>query len=990
MPEIETRTVLKKYSNNLFWCLRLFLGTYALIGVMDFITVYNAARQQAPFDEIIREVSVLFLLGSIFVVLVSLFAAVIIHWNERAKGILGLICVICILLVFVFSLRFFDPHLPKWLYGFGFTPLLFLILFGNAFHYYVENLARIGWVLATLLYASLIVLTPESFLAISHWSDKSRTVPPDSSRKDPLLNVILITFDSLNAKNMSLYGYSRKTTPFFEELARTSYVFQRAIACIPETESSTVSIFTSKYPCNHGAMSFPVSRFVQKESLLSTLRQASYHTIWVSDCGSGHANPLYNGLWPGVDYCSVDRLPRFLVSGFYNFLSNKQGSPFNLIVSPFYLPGLHIWWNLTFKEGVEQVFLRTLEILKDAARPPFLLYVRACAPEGYEGSPWRNFSGTFTNKLEKSPSITHKYYGSEGAEQHVSPSLDVLKDKYDESILFADSNLRFLIDGLKKNGLYDNSVIIVSSDHGESIEKAWWGHDSLNSVPLLIHLPGQEEGRVIDTPVSHIDIAPTVLGLLHLPVPHWMEGESLLPVMHGRVSECMPKFTLNSAGQKSKVGVFYKDYKLTYDVRSGETELYDLKKDPGEENNLSCKETACCSLLTNFGLQWLFYNQPNGIPFEHKVKWVLPGTRSTLRPEIIRPEAIKVGSEHPEFQKQFLVDGREDTFWHVCLERGPFPREEIQIELESLVPVNVCRIRPRRGEPQVWTGNSALFSGSNEGKNWTPLAGLSLPQGIGDDWLSFELENNTPYWYYKLNVIGPEFCSVAEIELGRLGYYSLPEALGKLTIDVDAVQFMTPDPSSQQDPILVGSNLGKTVEAAGSLSFTEQTGKRGITGWSDENYLHDDSFSVGGKALSVGFWIYLAEPNPVGSLVIDNDHRADEGWAFILSGDTVSFYIGKGLGRGDFVTTTPLSTGGWHWIVGVNGGGALHLYVGGRLNVVKEGIEGNILPRKGISIGRCYSLEGLALSSTTVLKDVFFTETALTAEQIGRLYQLTR
>jgi len=773
------RTFLKDYWINLFWCLRLFLGTYVLIGLMDFITVYNAARQLAPFKEIVREGFIPLLFGSVIVVLISLPMATVIHRSEWLKRILELISCLCILLFFIFCIRFFNPNLPISLYRYGFILLLLLfILFGPAFHYYAENLIEIGWYLAILIHISLAVLTPASFLAVTYGLYDSLLIkgirPVNPPKEDPPPNIIVITFDSLNAKNMSLYGYSRKTTPFFEELAKTSYVFQRAIACFPETESSTVSLFTSKYPWNHGVSSFPVPQKVQKESILSVLQQKGYQTIWVSDCRTGHANPLYNGLWPGVDCYAVDRLPHFAGTIYHNLLSRKQSVPYNLLVSSCYLPVIHLWRVLTAKKSSQEpVFQEASKILRKNARLPFFLYVRAVAPEGYDGCEWRDFRGTFSKKDEHIYiSRLSKYVAVRGAMQHLGHHIDVLRDYYDDDILFADSNLRSFINELKNEGLYDNSIIIVSSDHGESIEKELWGHDSLHNVPLLIHLPGQLEGHRVETPVSHIDIAPTILNLLGLPVPPFMEGESLMLVMSCKVAEYKPKFTLNPVGQELIFAVWHKDYKLIYHVENSQKELYNLKEDPNEEINLADKDTEACNLLTNFVLQGLFYDKPNWTPLGHSVKWATASQESASQGPYkkvdVSPERLKVNTEKPGLEKKFLTDGKEDTFWHVSYPHSePFPKTEIQIDLESPTQVNILRIKPREGESQMWHGNYALFVGSSDGKAWIPLVGLSLPRRAGDDWLTFELPNSTSYKYYKLSIMGTEFLSMAELELGH-------------------------------------------------------------------------------------------------------------------------------------------------------------------------------------------------------------------------------
>jgi arylsulfatase A-like enzyme len=185
------------------------------------------------------------------------------------------------------------------------------------------------------------------------------------------------------------------------------------------------------------------------------------------------------------------------------------------------------------------------------------------------------------------------------------------KDKiiaaYDSGIFYADFHFGRLIQGLKKLGLYEKTVVILTGDHGEVFdhitEKSNFGShghslsEPLIRVPLIIGGPEEfESGRKIKTLVSGVDITPTVLDFLGLDYkPEAMRGMSLLPLIKNDVFVDRKGFSSNILGGKKDMEVLRSvDHKLvshidvsTNEEIPGESEFYDLTNDPGEKMNIT-------------------------------------------------------------------------------------------------------------------------------------------------------------------------------------------------------------------------------------------------------------------------------------------------------------------------------------------------------------------------------------------------------------------
>jgi arylsulfatase A-like enzyme len=160
---------------------------------------------------------------------------------------------------------------------------------------------------------------------------------------------------------------------------------------------------------------------------------------------------------------------------------------------------------------------------------------------------------------------------------------------YDSSVRTVDDELRALVDNLKMNGLYDNTILVITADHGE----AFWEHDkNFHStpfrpeihVPLIMRIPGQSPKRISERAQS-IDILPTLLDLTGIKIPKYLEGVTLAPLLKDNKIARDEDEHFYSIGHASEA-MWNKTWKLIA-FQDGQTALFDLYLDPYEENNIA-------------------------------------------------------------------------------------------------------------------------------------------------------------------------------------------------------------------------------------------------------------------------------------------------------------------------------------------------------------------------------------------------------------------
>lgn len=174
---------------------------------------------------------------------------------------------------------------------------------------------------------------------------------------------------------------------------------------------------------------------------------------------------------------------------------------------------------------------------------------------------------------------------------------------YDEEIAFVDMQLGRFFEGLQRAGMWDRSIIVFTSDHGEEL----WDHggfehghtmfNELVRVPLVVWGPGIATAR-IDTPVSLVDVPPTLLAALAMPPLPEPAGESLWPLLTtGAPSQPRRLIAESPRYGPDSAAVIGWPYKVIIDLGSGGQRLFDLEQDSGERVDLSARDPATAAAL---------------------------------------------------------------------------------------------------------------------------------------------------------------------------------------------------------------------------------------------------------------------------------------------------------------------------------------------------------------------------------------------------------
>lgn len=421
-------------------------------------------------------------------------------------------------------------------------------------------------------------------------------------------DVYLITFDALRADEMSVYGYTRPTTPALERFAQRSSTFDYFFANSNLTTPSTVSIETGKLPWSHRV--YELGGFLrdkaQEENLAALLRQRGYYTAMIA--ANYLASPMQHRTLESYD--AAEYAVSRDATGAWSLATSVIGLNTRDTVAVFLrrMGILRIWldafmWGDHYPYPPEDVFARarTLLLQRDEGQPK-LIWMHLYAPhDPYLPPPEYRNRFLITDKLTDG----YDFLGFGNRSLPPGASETELRARYDETILYADHALGGFLDWLEKTGRLDKSIVIVSSDHGEAFDHNWFGHrgpylyNSLIRVPLLIHLPGQRSGSRITQVAQQADLLPTILDLVGGTVPTWTDGNSLKPVLLGNGLSDRPVFSMNlepdrifTSISKGTLAVINNDYKYIEYLGTHRQELYRYRTDPSEEHNLVTSDGA--------------------------------------------------------------------------------------------------------------------------------------------------------------------------------------------------------------------------------------------------------------------------------------------------------------------------------------------------------------------------------------------------------------
>lgn len=456
------------------------------------------------------------------------------------------------------------------------------------------------WLIFSALLVSYCLLVKQPASTVPQETSQSHTA--DVIRP----NIILVTFDALAARDMSAYGYYRPTTPFISEWSKTASLFNKLEVESNITLPTTSSLMTGKRLWTHqtyvNAEGATAPLKSSTENLPLILRNNGYYTM--AFITNNMASPRLLGIKESFDlaprtmeFTTPASLSETINVFLYKHFANKFRL-YNWIMKADF-PFLYFLSQIS-KEATktevppEIAFNMFLSSVDDNPSVPFFAWIHVLPPHT-PYSPPEPYLGMFdtSDNLKR----------SQASEIQLWRDWNFIRTRYDEFIRYCDKQLETFIEMLTAREKLKNTIIILSSDHGESFEHGYLGHgdqylyEQVTHVPLIIKEPDQHNGRIIHDLVEQIDIPATILDLALIPVPEWMEGRSLVPLMRGKILPSRTAFSMAIAGNprgkeisRGTIAVWQDDYKLIYDLDKHESLLFNLKSDPDELENISLKE----------------------------------------------------------------------------------------------------------------------------------------------------------------------------------------------------------------------------------------------------------------------------------------------------------------------------------------------------------------------------------------------------------------
>lgn len=393
-------------------------------------------------------------------------------------------------------------------------------------------------------------------------------------------NVLIFLIDTLRADHTSVYGYDNPTTPNLEKFAEKCVVFEHAMAQSSWTRPSIATLLSSLYPEIHGARDLPDKMTPGLATLQTALGDAGYDTRGVSINAQCH---------PDFRVCAA----------FDSFRLYYHG------------------------QGDAMVIDRAIEDIDHADPNPWFMYVHTMGPhrpywfqEGYteqfyEPLRWKSpdemrafLEQAWVDGFE----LTDQFFGTVGWKMPAAErpadrksfddaTLDDIHEwavaHYDGEIAHTDAEFGRLVAALRERGTYDDTLIIVTADHGEE----FWEHGGIGHgytlyneqlhVPLMVKLPKHDAGaKRLDALVELRDITPTILEVAGLDSDGF-EGRSLLGYMRGEAFDERPGYASLRFREFSMRTARDGSVKFLEDLATGKAAWYDLEADPGELSPLS-------------------------------------------------------------------------------------------------------------------------------------------------------------------------------------------------------------------------------------------------------------------------------------------------------------------------------------------------------------------------------------------------------------------
>ena len=426
--------------------------------------------------------------------------------------------------------------------------------------------------------------------------------------KNQYPNIILVVIDALRARNLGCYGGDKESSPNIDKIVDKGVLFENAYCSWNSTDQSLTTILSGRYPRTHGIVHHGDKITPEDLNVFEALNVRLLSQILKEN---------------GYETLAVDWMARWFKRGFdYYGYSPERNLLRNLIYNIFTLPYVHLKYiaahlgllriyskkrrftAASLWKGFKDVF-RTFLFTFKLARIQDARFVTGLAEELIKKSRKENFF-LFLHYWD-----THTPYNCprnflEKKKGHMTPK-EVLLSKYHGAARYVDQQIGRLFDVLREERLLKDTLIIITSDHGESLTEhdIFFDHHGLydvtTHVPLILYYPKAfSEPKRVKGLVQHIDLAPTLYDLLNIKYKDYeLDGASLMPLIRGEKTEIRHYAFNEESYVQRKIGFRTKKFKYIFSldgigmciychqVHGGKEELYNLEVDPEEMVNIA-------------------------------------------------------------------------------------------------------------------------------------------------------------------------------------------------------------------------------------------------------------------------------------------------------------------------------------------------------------------------------------------------------------------
>jgi arylsulfatase A-like enzyme len=396
--------------------------------------------------------------------------------------------------------------------------------------------------------------------------------------------VIIVDIDTLRADHLGCYGYNRPTSPNIDAWSREAIRFEWAFAQAPNTPPSQSSIFTGLYPSTHGRISTEHLLRDEVLTLAEIMSDQGYATG--AFVGGGNMSSTF-GMDQGFQVYDDDGGGLAAIGPkAEQWLIDRASGRFLLLIHTF---DVHAPYDRT-PEPFNSAFLGEIEPPGAWFRDHMTRHMHARRASRHTANPFR---------------LT-------------AAQVEYARATYDGGILHVDDWFGRFWGLLRRLDLDERAIVVIISDHGEEFEE----HDSVfherlyatvTHVPWLVRLPGGHGARPIGQIVETIDLLPTLLDLTEVPVPRFLPGRSLVPLVDGSTG-----LSESAIGESrfygGRIAIADHRWRLIYSRRGGATELYEYRTDPLEQADVSAAHPQEARRLLNQLWRWDFLVRAGATP----------------------------------------------------------------------------------------------------------------------------------------------------------------------------------------------------------------------------------------------------------------------------------------------------------------------------------------------------------------------------------------